>query len=118
MRQSQFDPVLMKGRSGVSGRSLGAIDDGNGPLSLPGHGSSVTAAEGTVSAVFGIGALELSERDRIPRTRGRNSGPRARQECCYAAHWKGKVCIVWSGSRPAQEAGLRRRAKWMPPATA
>ena len=58
-----------------------------------------------MSAVFGIGAPEFSEWDSIPRTRGPKPGPRAVEECCYAAIVIGKVCFVWSGSRPAQRKG-------------
>ena len=63
------------------------------------------AGRGTTPGVFGNRALTLFERGRIPHTRGRKSGLRALNECCYGVRTLWKICRVWSESRPAKKKG-------------
>src|SRR5216684_1274631 len=104
MRQSQCDPVIMGTLRSL--RSFPSCDRRwEWPLLSPEKWFKCHGGRGTMSAVFGIGVLEFFEWERVPRTCGRISGPRAGEECCYAAHAKRKICFVWSGSRPAQKKG-------------
>src|ERR1700733_14559494 len=67
------------------------------------------AGRGTTPGVFGNRALTFFERGRIPHTRGRKSGLRALNECCYGVRTLWKICRVWSESRPAKKRAPAKR---------